>query len=223
MGGSSAFGSSRSVGSSISAGSRSLIGGSSGMGGGMGGGMNMGANGQNMLNQMNQNAGQLTSSDRFLRSNRRPGQFVGSDSQDSQNFMSALGNASQLRAAQSNMRANTQVRQPQQNRQGQAAGAILPRMRLELGFDKVEASATTRGDVLEKRFEGMPALKTQSPIQVAVQGETATLTGVVATEHARLVAAQLALLEPGISRVQNDLQVAMPSPHSTQPASPAAR
>jgi osmotically-inducible protein OsmY len=43
------------------------------------------------------------------------------------------------------------------------------------------------------------------PIEVTLQGRTAVLRGGVATPHNRDLAARLALLEPGVDQVQNEL------------------
>jgi len=43
---------------------------------------------------------------------------------------------------------------------------------------------------------------------VQVEGQTAVLRGIVATEHERDLAGQVAMLEPRVSHVQNELEVA---------------
>jgi len=48
-------------------------------------------------------------------------------------------------------------------------------------------------------------------MEVTIEGETAVLRGVVATEHDRRIAEQVARLEPGIRRVENLLTVAPPA------------
>ena len=48
---------------------------------------------------------------------------------------------------------------------------------------------------------------TSGTAAVALDGQTATLRGVVASEYDRLVAEKIALLEPGVARVQNQLRV----------------
>lgn len=45
------------------------------------------------------------------------------------------------------------------------------------------------------------------PLTAAVQGRTVILMGAVATEHDRILAEKLALLEPGVEAVQNELLV----------------
>ena len=44
-------------------------------------------------------------------------------------------------------------------------------------------------------------------VTVSMEGSTAVLTGTVATEHARDVLESLAMLEPGIAAVRNELLV----------------
>lgn len=51
-----------------------------------------------------------------------------------------------------------------------------------------------------------------SPITVQLTGRVAVLRGTVQSEHGRDIAARLALLEPGISDVQNELIVSPPEP-----------
>jgi hypothetical protein len=67
------------------------------------------------------------------------------------------------------------------------------------------------------RLERMPQIQSLGQLEVQVQGGTATLRGVVATEHDRAVIVQLARLEPGIWRVRNEMVVA------EAPAAPAIR
>ena len=49
--------------------------------------------------------------------------------------------------------------------------------------------------------------RNQAPIKVEMEGRTAVLTGTVDTDHARDLAERLAMLEPGISDVRNELIV----------------
>lgn len=64
------------------------------------------------------------------------------------------------------------------------------------------------------------------PVRVQIEGKTAVLRGTVATEHDRVRAGQLAILERTISHVQNELQVASdwtPQPASSPAGTAAAR
>ncbi len=48
-------------------------------------------------------------------------------------------------------------------------------------------------------------------VKVSVQGDTVTLRGSVSSENDRLLAAQMAMLEPSVSSVRNELTVAVPA------------
>jgi osmotically-inducible protein OsmY len=72
---------------------------------------------------------------------------------------------------------------------------------VKLPTDAALSSAATQGLAKSMR---LPA---GAPVEVAVQGGTAVLRGVVATPHDRDLAEQLVLLEPGIARVTNELRV----------------
>ena len=55
-------------------------------------------------------------------------------------------------------------------------------------------------------------------MEVTIEGATAILRGVVATEHDRVLAERVAKLEPGVRQVENLLTLAPPSESpSTQP------
>ena len=55
-------------------------------------------------------------------------------------------------------------------------------------------------------------IQNRSPLEVSIDQGTATLRGVVATEHDRVLAERLALLEGGIRQVENLLEIESPSP-----------
>ncbi len=87
-----------------------------------------------------------------------------------------------------------------------------------VGFDYSTPAATRVATNVSTELSHTPYIATVSgPISVQMQGRTAILTGSVGTDHARDLAAQVALLEPGIDQIQNDLQVR--SARSTRPAS----
>lgn len=73
----------------------------------------------------------------------------------------------------------------------------------------------TRAPILAQRLERVLQNGMQSPLEVTVQDQTATLRGEVATEHDRLLAEHIARFEPGVRFVENELTVARPTP---QPA-----
>ncbi len=168
--------------------------------------------------------GQLDSGDRFLRSNRQQGQFVGASSQDLQSFIGAV---------QANQRAGRQNRtRPTPNRPGDVnrpqsaqAGRDEIRASLHVAFPYKKTLSTELGTQLAERLVKMPQIHTLSPLEVRVADGTAILRGTVATDRDRDLAERLARLEPGIWKVNNELVVAgEPAPRTpaagTPPASP---
>jgi osmotically-inducible protein OsmY len=67
---------------------------------------------------------------------------------------------------------------------------------------QASVSAPWRSPGLSGRFGG---------VNVSVQGDTVTLRGSVSSENDRLLAAQMAMLEPSVSSVRNELTVAVPT------------
>ena len=59
----------------------------------------------------------------------------------------------------------------------------------------------------ESRLANLSAINTISPIHVAMEGSTAVLTGVVATEQDRQLAEGVASLEPEVETVRNEITV----------------
>jgi hypothetical protein len=62
--------------------------------------------------------------------------------------------------------------------------------------------------VADRLSNALSSISSSGPIQVQMQGETAILRGVVATDHQRALAAKVALLRPGVSQIRNELVVA---------------
>jgi hypothetical protein len=62
------------------------------------------------------------------------------------------------------------------------------------------------------RLAGSPALQGSQNLQVLMAGDTAVLRGIVLSDNAKRLASALALLEPGVYNVDNQLVVASPLP-----------
>jgi hypothetical protein len=205
--GSSGLFGSRSVGGSVSAGNRTTTG-SSASGG--------------LMNQ--ENAGQLDGSERYMRGNRQ-GAFVGADSADA----SALGqqqgqmggNQFQQNQLQQMLGMNRNQQAQMMNQQGQGQNGANGRNNreiraiLQVDFDTPALAPGRVAAQAQKVLVRAKPLQGLGTIQVGMQGRLAVLSGTVHSERARKLAEQLVLLEPGISGVQNDLQVSPP------PAPPA--
>lgn len=192
MGSSSGMSMNRSSGMGISAGQRTM----------------MGSNRRMTMDQMISQAGLLSGNERFM--NRQPGTFVGGDASSVQGVLSGMY-ASPISQGQQNrfqtMRTQP-VRQPRQ--QSMTGGVTGPQFRAALAPDIAHPSIDTDaiGPAVLKRMRSSPyGVKTQSPLEIAVVGQTATLRGEVASERDRLLAEQLVRLEPGVWQIKNELVV----------------
>ena len=193
-GSSSTFGGQRNLGGTLSGGNRSFAG---GMGGGMGG---------NAIGQLNAGAGGISGNERYIRGNRRAGDFVGADSRDVQNVLQTMGYDGRATGSSSQIRpSRTRSYQPRATNTG-LRGQAPVRTGLKVDFDYPQAPPSEAATVLAKRLQTVPGFKNQS-LEVLLQERTAILRGAVATEHDRLLAEQLVRLEPGVSQVRNELQV----------------
>jgi len=97
------------------------------------------------------------------------------------------------------------------------------RTTLTLGFDRAVAAAPEVNTAIAQHLGALPALHWQGPAQVEMQGRTAVLRGVVATEHDRGLAERVVRLEPTVDQVQNLIEVAGQTPATTVERIPAAK
>lgn len=82
------------------------------------------------------------------------------------------------------------------------------RTKLSLGFAPTPKLATTFASASSIRLTRSLERSVGTGVQVQLADATVVLTGTVPTSSERMLAEQLALLEPGVGRVQNDLVVA---------------
>lgn len=158
---------------------------------------------------------------RFNRANRNATTFVGSDSREGRGFIGSTQalDGGPIQSAVNDLRMQNA---PDVNRPLPDPAAARPgpyRPKLKLGFTARLAAAAPPAARLQEQVTQALALPRQAPLQVTMDGRSAILEGVVASEHDRALAAELIRLEPGVGSVQNRLRVAdeLPAP----PGSPA--
>lgn len=206
-GGSSGMFGARNLGSSLSGGNRGFAG-----GGGAGRGGVAGATMQDG------NVGEIQGNERFVRGARQPGQFVGADGTDLPSFLTQIATGGQINSGLNSRGGNRGQNQVNNFNQGNGGGRNAARNGQRatyrttriVGFDYPAPPEPTVKAVLQERLTKLPQLQSRGPIEVELQDRTAILRGVVATAHDRDLIERLALLEAGISRVQNELTVATP-------------
>lgn len=148
-------------------------------------------------------------SGRFLRENRRSGDFVGRDARERDGFV-GLQEASGAGPVRSATR-GLQIKQtPEANIRREAAdqrrNAIYD-PRLVVAFKVTRQPPQEVQAVLERRLLSSPNLRWAGPVEVTVRDDTAVLSGKAASSSDREMAALVLMLEPGIDAVDNRLTV----------------
>jgi len=194
------------------------------LGGGVSGGGRsaFGTPGGNRMEQFQSGAGEVRGNERFVRGNRQPGEFVGADTRDTTNFLSAL-TSGQL----GNLRGGSPLGATQPGRSGQGVGGraggtggrsrITYRAALRVEFEYPKPAAAEVSQRIQQRLAKTSQIRSLVPLSVTIQDRIATLRGAVATDHDRELAGRLAALEPGVSAVENLVTVG-PLPDLSDPA-----
>lgn len=173
-------------------------------------------------------AGSLQGNERFIRGVRGRNEFVGVDALESPGFIGVTQGRSRgpIRSSIATLidRSEENVNRPLPAPAGATKRPYRPR--LTIGFEFEAPPTAVLNEKLTARLVQSLGPRAVAPLEVHLAGRTAILRGVVATEHDRTLAAGLALLEPGVDQVQNDLQLApteaeFPADDDTLP-SPAA-
>ena len=144
--------------------------------------------------------------------------FVGLSASNVQNFLSsgqggALGgrggaqNFNMLTQLMSQARRNQfNQQQAQRGQRGSTQAQSQFRVPMRLGFAPVAIQPQRFSD-FSSRLTKIPGMSQLGPIQASLEGRTAVLRGTVATEGDRQLAEGLAMLEPEVLAVRNELVV----------------
>ena len=154
-------------------------------------------------------AGELQGSERFLRGNRGRLDFVGSDQREQQGFVGS----EQARGTGAVMSSTAGLRKrpdrdSQINRRltlPDAGEMYHPRLRL--GFELPKTFLTDLGHQLTEELSASARFSEQCRLVGSGEGRTAILQGEVTSARERDLAELVALVEPGISQVRNELKV----------------
>ena len=160
----------------------------------------------NLIEQAQQGAGEMSGNERFLRGNRQ-GAFVGADTAETTNARSQMG--AQTQNFGQNMFGNLfqEINRQFGGNQGNTGGQTQLRIPIKLGFTQAPVATPKVTARLERRLANLPAISAIGPIRVEMDGQTAVLRGVVASQADKDLAEGLLYLEPEISVVQNELIV----------------
>ena len=145
-----------------------------------------------------------------IQTTQQRGAFVGADSADTTNARSLQGTNTRGQFGANNGLAQLQnlFQQGLQNiNQGNQQGAqVQIPISLKLGFTPQPVSST-RMQAFATRLTKLPSIRFVGPASVTMEGRTAVLRGKVLTEEDRELAQALALMEPDVKDVRNELMV----------------
>ena len=149
----------------------------------------------------------LPAANRFVRQNRSGADFVGNDTRDQSGF---VGNTQARRqgsvpAATESLRDRQPPRINQPAQVPSANGRYAPRLVSSFSFNARSAVRSQR--VTQRSLQRLNGTEQFAAISVSVVGRVATLQGEVASAHQRSLAELMALFDPGIDRVQNELRI----------------
>jgi osmotically-inducible protein OsmY len=191
-------------------------------------------------------AGVITGNERFLRENRQ-GAFVGRDVQEIRDIVGSLTGGRDATGVQSqsglqrgtrfSTRAQRRLQRGSEFQGGdETLAASAPtslsrravRREHQVAFDYQRPNPQRVNDEVATRLQRLLRWDAGSDRQVLLRDRTAVLRGTVATPYERMLAEKVALLEPGVDQVENELVVApaeepsSPELNSAEPSSPAA-
>lgn len=97
---------------------------------------------------------------------------------------------------------------------GNANRSINFQTQMRVRFRHPERTSTISSSDLQQRLNHSSRIPASSNVQVQSQGQTVTLTGYVPNDEARVLAVQLALLEPGVTDVVDQMTVGSEDPYT---------
>lgn len=191
---------SRSVGGSINSQ------GGSAFGSGQGRGALEGTSAGSRIDQLVGSAGEgsgLDGSERFVRGNRQAGQFVGNGTQDA--FVGALTGAA-LNGFNTGIGQRIAPQRDGRDLNDNSQRRVNVRTQLSIGF-RYSRPQPSIIEAKNRKLLNSSALGRLGQIEMTLEDQTARLTGTVASEADRELAARLVRLSPGVSQVENLLEV----------------
>lgn len=157
-----------------------------------------------------EDVGTLQGTERYLRRNRRPEDFVGSDSREARRYVGALQSRARGIVPLTTQGLTRRIDRSEALNQPLAPPKpgmpYYPRLELSFGSAQMSGSDLPAHQALDTLARS-PYLSDSSHIEVLMAGRTAILRGAVLSATEREIAEMLLSFEPGISEIRNELQV----------------
>lgn len=162
-----------------------------------------------LSNTSNADAGRVTGNERFIRGNRDRNSFVGADQGETQSFVGSqqgsTGGAivSSTAGIEATVDRSAEINEVLET--PPAKKMYLPK--IVLAADLYDGIKTVPEATAIKQVTTSINLASSRQIEVSVVNQTAILRGVVSSQKEKHLAETLALFEPGIWKVENQLKV----------------
>jgi hypothetical protein len=137
--------------------------------------------------------------------------FVGRDAADAQGVWGQTSNAANQLFNNMNRNMRQQSRRSNSNKQTVQNPPQPMRVEVKVGFAPPAQSSNQLAEAIRTRLSKILADHQMSPVNFSMEGDTAVLRGVAASENEWAVIGQLVALQPGVSNVRNEMTLAVPS------------
>jgi hypothetical protein len=144
--------------------------------------------------------------------------FVGRDASDIANTFGQMGKAGTQYFNQMNRQMNRNNSSKRQTNKTIQNPAQPMRVEVRVAFDTPQLSSNQLATTVRTRLAKILAEHKMTQPVLTMEGDTAVISGVAASEHERDVIAGLVEIEPGVRDVRNEMTVATPA---TVPVAPA--
>lgn len=155
-------------------------------------------------------AGVVNENARFIRGNRDVSDFVGAANPEAEGFVGRLEagvDAAEIRSAVDELLIETGADANQVALPVMPPRVLIYAPRLKVAYDFSPTTDIEVNTRLMRQLEASLPVDSSNRIEVLVAGDAAILRGAVASERDRKLAQLLLQFEPGIARVENQLQV----------------
>jgi hypothetical protein len=138
--------------------------------------------------------------------------FVGRDATDMQGVFGQTSNSASQFFNTMNRNLKQQSRRSRSTNKQTVQNPPQPmRVEVKVGFAPPAQSSNQLAETIRTRLTKILADHQMSPVNFSMEGDTAVLRGVAASENEWAVIGQLVALQPGVSNVRNEMTLAAPS------------
>lgn len=144
--------------------------------------------------------------------------FVGRDATDMQGVFGQTSRSSNQFIQQMTRNMGQTNRRQRQNNKTQQNPPQPMRVEVRVAFNPPQQTSTQLADTIRTRLTKILSEHQMSPAGLHMEGATAVISGVAASESERDVIAQLIALQPGVDNIRNEMTVGAPPSEAVVPS-----